>query len=890
LVLTGAYLCSEVARQVGRVVNGWRVDDGGLELLERSEHLDTLSGFLARAVDTGRGRVVALSGDAGVGKTALVRKFAAGSGSPVWWGGCEPLFTPHPLHPFTDIAEAAGGELREILAGGTTPHEIAVAVARLLVVPSVVVLEDMHWADEASLDVLRLLARRVETLPSLVLVTYRDVGLDRWHPLRVVLGEMTAASGVSRVPLAPLSRAAVARLAGRDGDAVDDLYAITGGNPFFVNEVLADGEGDVPPTVRDAVLSRAARLSGGARGLLDAVAVVRGPCELWLLDALVGSSAVHLDEAVGSGIVTVSAGGVEFRHELARLTVEEAVPPGRSRELHQAALEALERRDTPPDAARAVHHAEGAGDAESVLRLAPLAAKDASRRGAHREAAVHYGRAVGCADDTQVDLRAGLLMRRARQCWLTVQFEEAANAQREAMRCYETLGDRGRQGAALTFLAELLWQTGSLPEALATIDSALDLLEDLPGRDLAMAYIQKAQLLLAAEDPATAMTLARRGQEIADTVDDRAIRLTARQTIAWVEMFCGEPAGIETLIAVLDKAAEAGLDAYVAATYVIIVRTACRQRRYDLAEPYLQAGIEFCTTRDYDIWRNYLFGWQAKTALARGRWNEAADMAALCLPAPCPFGRIHALVALGQLRARRGDPDPWEPLDEALAHAEPRHELQWLVPVAAARAEAAWLEGRDDDAVRETDTAWEMSRRLDTTWSAGLAYWRWRAGGGTPEPCRGDQPYLLEMSGDWQTARDTWTAMGCPYEAALAALDAPIPTLQEALVELQALGAKPAARIVANRLRSRGQRRLPRGPRASTRSNPANLTPRELDVLRHLTDGLRNAEIARRLFITEKTVDHHVAAILTKLDATTRIQAVAKAARLGITSSDHRGR
>jgi DNA-binding CsgD family transcriptional regulator/tetratricopeptide (TPR) repeat protein len=554
--------------------------------------------------------------------------------------------------------------------------------------------------------------------------------------------------------------------------------------------------------------------------------------------------------------------------------------------LHQAALDALERRDTSADAARAVHHAEGAGDAESVLRLAPLAAKDAARRGAHREAAVHYGRAVRYADETQVEMRAGLLMRRARQCWLTVQFEEAADAQREAMRCYESLGDRGRQGAGLTFLAELLWQTGSLPEGLATIDRALELLEDLPGRGLAMAYIQKAHLMLAAEDPATAMTLAHRGREIADQVDDPATRLSARLTIAWVDLFCGAPGGIEALTAILDEAVEGGLDALVAATYVIIVRTACRQRRYDLAEQHLQAGIEFCTTRDYDVWRNYLYGWQAKTALARGRWTEAADTAALCLPTPCPFGRIHALVALGQLRARRGDPDPWEPLDEALAHAEPRHELQWLAPVAAARAEAAWLEGRDHDAVNETDAAWAMSRRLDTTWSAGLAYWRWRAGGIAPETCRGDKPYLLEMSGDWQTARDTWTAMGCPYEAALAALDAPSPTLQQALVELQTLGAQPAARIVANRLRSRGERRLPRGPRAATRSNPANLTTRELDVLHHLTDGLRNAEIASRLFIAEKTVDHHVAAILMKLEATTRAQAVTKAARLGITSHD----
>jgi DNA-binding CsgD family transcriptional regulator/tetratricopeptide (TPR) repeat protein len=861
------------------------IDGQRPELLERSEELAVLARLHDGVVRTSRGRVVVVSGEAGVGKTALVREFTAEASGSVqtWWGACDPLFTPHPLGPLVAIAESAGGELAAAIERSATPHDVAAAFARCLETPSIVVLEDMQWADEATLDVLRLLARRVETLPAMVLVTVRNDTLDRWHPLRIVLGELSAGAGVTRIPLAPLSRAGVARLAARDVADVDDLYTATAGNPFFVTEVLADGADDIPETVRDAVLARAARLSEVARALLDAIAVTRGRCELWLLDALVGENSAGLDEALGSGMIAAEPGGVVFRHELSRLTIEDAIPLGRRRELHRLAMNALDRRDGAVDPARIVHHAAAADDAAAVLRLAPLAAKHAAARGAHHEAGNHYNLALRFADSAPAGTRAELLALRARELWLIVHFDEAAQSQGEAVECYEALDDRRRQGAALTFLADLRWQAGSLDEGLATIARAVELLEEFPGRELAAAYGQRAQLLLAAEDPESAMLWARRAFDLALTIDDPAPALVARLVIGWVELFSGQPAGVETLGAVLDEAATAGIEPLIAGAYVVITRTAGRQRRYDLADQYLEPGIEFCITRDYDVWRFYLIGWRAKTAMYRGRWSEAARAGALCLADPCPFGRIHALAALGTLRARRGDPDPWELLDEALELAAPRHEMQWLVPVSTARAEAAWLEGRNDDALHETDAAWAMTCQRDSDWSAEVAYWRWRVGGAAPQTCRGEPAFVSEMNGDWQAARDAWIAKGCPYEAALATLDsADVDALQAALIELQALGARPAARIVANRLRSLGQRKIPRGPRATTRTNPANLTTRELEVLGLLADGLRNAEIGQRLFISEKTVDHHVTAVLGKLGASSRVQVAAKAAELGI--------
>ena len=296
-------------------------------------------------------------------------------------------------------------------------------------------------------------------------------------------------------------------------------------------------------------------------------------------------------------------------------------------------------------------------------------------------------------------------------------------------------------------------------------------------------------------------------------------------------------------------------------------------------------GCAYCEGIDFDVYRYYLLSWQAKLQLAAGRWNEAAQTAEICLGEPCPFARIHALVALGLVRARRGDPDPWTPLDEALELARPRRELQWIAPVAIARAEAAWLEGRNDAAIAATDTAFEFSRAKNSPYMTGLAYWRWRAGLETEVPVAPDDPYALEMAGEWARAAESWAMIGCPYESALALAGAgDEPGLRRALTELQRLGARPAAGIVTRRLHERGVRGVPRGPRRATQHNPASLTAREIEVLTLVAQGLRNTDVAERLFLSPKTVDHHVSAILRKLDVRTRGEASAEAVRLGLTS------
>lgn len=295
-----------------------------LTLLEREPALEALAAALGEAA-AGEGRIALVYGEAGIGKTSLVDHFTrAGAGSArALWGACDSLHTPRPLGPVYDIAPQAGPALREHLAAGAPPRAIFSAVLEELRrrPPVVAVLEDLHWADAATLDLVKFLGRRIRQVPALLVLTYRDDELGPRHPLRIVLGDLATSRAVQRIPLAPFSVAAVRTLAA--GQALDGtaLHRQTGGNPFFVTEALASREAGIPPTVRDAVLARAARLSAAGRAALDAAAIVGAQVEPWLLAALVDDAAGAAEECVARGMLRAQGDLLAFRHELARQAV-----------------------------------------------------------------------------------------------------------------------------------------------------------------------------------------------------------------------------------------------------------------------------------------------------------------------------------------------------------------------------------------------------------------------------------------------------------------------------------------------------------------------------------------------------------------------------------------
>ena len=862
-------------------------------MLERSGELSRLSELIADVVASARGRIVLVRGEAGVGKSAFVRRFCAEQTVRVLWGACDALFTPRPLGPFLDIARVAGGELDQIPGSEAKPYEFATALMRTLEkTPSgVVVVEDVHWADEATLDVLKIVARRIDSLPALFVVTYRDDELDRRHPLRVLLGELSLIGRADRIDIGPLSADAVAILAGQHQVDVDVLFQKTSGNPFFVTEALASPEAEVPDTVRDAVLARAARLSPPARTVLEAVSIVPPSAEVWLLEALLGHQLDALEECLVSGMLQSVSATVSFRHELARLAIEDSLPPNEWQGLNRRALAALaEPPSGPPDLARLAHHAEVTGDVEAVLRYAPEAAERAGLVGAHREAAEHYRRALRFSDLLPPAERAELLEGRGRECYLTDQNPEAIAALQSAADCHRALGDAFAEGRALRALSSYLWCPGRVGEAQEAGRRSVALLEPLgPSRDLCLAYGNLTFLSKAAADSGGALSWGRRTLELAEALKDVELLVAGLAGRAQGAALTGDPSWHADLAHALELAQERGLIETTGWVSVEFGRTFFDCGNYPDARERLDQAFDFCSEHGLELYRQYALAYRAQAELMLGKWPEAADSAESVLRArrASTSPRIISLVVAARVRARRGDADPWPLLDEAQALADVSAELPRLGPVAVAKAEAAWLEGSLDAIASLTESALELAVRQHASWYIGeLAAWRLRAGATDDIPQGAAEPYALQLAGDCARAAKLWTRMGCPYEAALALVDADEDgPLRRALAEFQTLEATPAAAIAARRLRERGVRGLPRGPRQATRQNPANLTRREVEVLGLVATGLRNSEIADRLVLSQRTIDHHVAAILRKLNVRSRSQATAEAFRLGLATA-----
>src|SRR5262245_8036097 len=818
-------------------------------LLERESQLRQLATAMAEA-EAGAGRMVLIGGEAGIGKSSLVEHVAR-SQPPgrALLGTCDPLGTPQALAPFLELAgglEATlAAELSSSAAPGPRLFEALSGAPRLLVV------EDVHWADQATLDVLRYMGRRVTRLPALILATFRSEDAAAGSPLAVLLGDLATAAGVSRMELAPLSLAATRVLAG--GDAVL-LHRRTGGNPFFIREVMASGGMDVPATVRDAVMARASRLSPAARAALEAAAVAGTRKPEARLAALLDRDRTPrwgMEEAMWAGFLMRDAGIVRFRHELVHAAIAEATAPARRQRLHAAALTLLRNEPLGPVGnAALVHHAEGAGDAAAVLAFATPAAARAAALSAHREAQVLYGKALAVA--TAADQRAQLTEARAHEQYLAGLLPDALGGHRAAAELWRQQGEAAAQGRNLARVSYLSFLVGEYDSVEPAADAAIACLTGLPpGPELAAICDGRSRLSFMASDPAGAVRWGERAHELARRLGEGRLVLETAVTLGAAYMLRGDADGAAMLRHALGDARARDLEDIATRATLYLAWLPLLQRSYQGVERHLAEGLRYADEHELSYWHQLLAAARVRYYFEQGRWREAEDEAREILE-DVKSNRLafaQVLIAVGTLRGRQGRDDADGCLEQAEALARDHPELDAVSPVAPALVEQAVLRG-------EVDRARDMARagldRASGAWEqGGLWFWARQAGADPTVPASLPEPYALLQGVHWRASAAWWEARGCRYEHAMTlSLSGDGVALRDAVRLLDELDARAAAALVRRRLRALGMGSIPRGPRAFARSNAAGLTEREHDVLSLIAEGLSNAAIARRLFLS----------------------------------------
>lgn len=845
--------------------------------LEREDQLEQLSQGLAHA-GRGRGAVFLVTGAGGEGKTTLLRRFIETLPGHVRLlsGVCDDGEQPaRPTGAFHDLLSTAfTGAQRGTL--GADVAGLILNEIRASAQPMVIVLDDAHWADAATLDAVRYVGRRISRMPAMLAVAYRERILAADHPLRLALGTVPAAD-VRRIRLPALSYGAVANLA---GDArAPAVYELTCGNPFFVQEVLACPDEAVPQKVQDAVLADVCRLSAQARRCVEMVAVLADSAERAALADFGVVSGV--EQAARAGLLVDDGVRITFTNELARQAVESSLDPPLRRELHQAALDVLGARNVDPSTL--VRHAVGAENPDAVTRHARAAARAARERGEYTMSCDFLEHALGHAAALDVDTHADLLDEYSWAAYLIGRHERAASVLEQAVVLHGERADDVRLGAALCLLSDVRWFLGFGREAADAAERAVGVLEKHPRcSPLARAYAQLSKLAMLDFRAEDAIAWGDRAVELAREVGDSAVLASSLTSVGVVTWQLGERDNGQ-LIDSIRMAREHGLNDEAARGYVNLANGHINLFEYEQAALRIDEGLTFCQEHELLGRAHYLLATRAWWNLEQGLWFEAErDLDALC--DGDDVGRVRAMGIRATILMRRGDDGASKVLEEAKRLASQTGEAQHVMPVLFAQTEFAWLVGdRDATAAAARHAAQVAVETHNPRWLGEALLWCRRAGVTPEQQLSALPPFELYVAGDWRGAAQFWGDLGRVYEHADMLGEAnDVDTLLEALHRLDHLGARPRAAMVRAKLSALGLRSVPRGPRRKTRLNPAGLTERQAQVLELLAEGLTYEEIARRLFLSVKTVDHHVAAVRAKLSVTTREAAVQEARNMGL--------
>lgn len=851
-------------------------------LLEREKTLEKMRAALSKARQ-GTGRTLLLSGEAGIGKTTLVNHFVqeqqVGS-CRVLWGACESLFTPRTLGPLFDFAaQLDPSVLRAIRDADNATAIFAAFLADLGAssLPSLILFEDVHWGDHATLDLIKFLGRRMSRIPALLVLTYRDDELPVGHPLLAVLGELPS-SQVERLPLAPLSRQAVHQLELDSGRALAGLFEKTNGNPFYVTEVLASAGQDVPRNVQDAVMARLRHLSVASVLLCERVSVTPGHVELALVKHAPNDTGMNIDgaidECVQAGVLQIHGDTLCFRHELARLAVHEMLLPQRRRNLHADTLQAL-LSDPGVTKGRLVYHAVQAGQVDKVLQFAPLAGADAARLGAHREAAAHYGVALSHAQYAPLQVQAELNEHWSYEAGISLTINDEVLAARErAVDLWCQLGNKEREGLNLRWLSRLHWYRGEKKQAEAMAAQAIEVLESIdPTAELAMAYSVRSQMYMLTSNYKPALMWGQRALQMAIDKGATEARIHSLNNLGSTLLMSGQVGGEAMLEESLERALAGGFHEQAARAYTNLSSSMILQCRFAEAERFCREGLHFDREHDLDSWTYYLMGLYAQLAAERGQFAQAQELAreALAVPSQTAVMRWPPSLALGIARSRSGEADAMVLLEECLATSLAVGEAQLILPTCRALAEGYWLRGQKEKARSVVEQGWAHGCKADDPWLTGqLMVWGHRLGlnlqAGSPVAAL----YQLEMDGHVLEAASQWALLGAPFEQAVCLMRCGGAHLQQAADLFAQQGAHLALDLTRAQARTQGVRGIKRGPYAAARENDSGLTARELQIYELLASGMSNADISNRLNRSVRTIEHHASKVLAKLGVRSR--------------------
>ena len=865
-----------------------------MELLEREKYLNDLTEHYHQ-MESGSGHSIFLMGEAGIGKTSLVNHFVkkVESKSLIYTGACDSFFTPRPLGPLFDIAEQFDQDCIDLLRNEKDRSIIFSTLIRKLSTstkPVILLFEDIHWADEATLDLIKFLARRIHQYKCLFLLTCRDNEIPSGHPLATIFGELPP-DNFSKILIDRFSKATVDQLAVQKGYASGDrLYALTGGNPFYVTEILASYSPGIPERVKDSVLAVFHARADAIRAMWEFLSILpTSRIELNIAKRIESDFAHALDACIASGVIVSKPGHLSFKHELFRLAIEESLPSIKRNKLHKRMLDII--MEVSPDTqnmAQLVHHARYADEKELVVEFAPQAARQAAAVGAHIEASKLYATAIDYTHKHDPNL-AELYERHAYECYLTNEIAIAIASLQVALDIWRERKVSLKEGDTLRFLSKLWYFEGDHSKAIAMALQSIDVLENgFPTRERALAYSNLSQLNMLSDDRESALLWGNKAIELATRMEDHEIVSHALNNVGYIlfKTPASQQQGEQNLNDSLSLALQHGFHEHAARAYANLFSSLVSIRQYERAKAIFEVGVRYCEERDLNSWKYSIISHRARLLLETGHWDEAEIIAKSLLNISNNHIKIEAYVMLARLDMRRGKFENAQLfITEAKAMAMPTREAQWIIPVLTAALELVWINGGILP-IAEIQMALKklFCEKNNSTHYTELAYWMCKCGLADTDKNHIEftSPFKLEHDGGWKMAAEQWKVLGCPYEEALTLFDGDEDSQKRALLILNGLGASATYEMLKGKLKRKGVKNIPRGLRESTRSNPAQLTNRQIDVLDLLQDGLQNIEIADRLFISPKTVDHHISSILSKLNVNTRARAVNEGRKLGI--------